>query len=76
MDCSEMHCTEKQSLQEKCVAAWKEYQTAKAEPVSAGVSFDPQSGQLTVPAAKAAMLRWNHLQASSALSRHLSRHRC
>lgn len=73
----EMSCPEKQSLQEKCASAWVEYEAAKAVEGLRAVALDPRSGLMMAEgAAQAARLRWKHLQASSALSRHLSRHRC
>ena len=41
-----------------------------------GSAVDPETGRLQAPYVALIALRWEHLKASMALSRHLSTHRC
>ena len=75
-----MACPEKKELQDRCTAAWNQFEAESRGP-AAHFSFRTlgwlrdATGTLSLSPA-AVRLRWEHLKASQALSKHLSGHRC
>jgi hypothetical protein len=77
-----MNCPEKETLQRGCAEAWNQYEGAIKE---LGVTIASQFPRdvlaitkMIDPATRigAFRLRWEHLRASHALSKHLVTHRC
>jgi len=84
-----MKCSEKETLQQKCMNEWAAYETAVKE---SGFQLDSTAGTVRPPSISQVMslgarihfepyravlrLRGEHLKASRELSLHLARHRC
>ena len=81
-----MRCSEKEDLQQRCTAAYEIFEVAAEQLKAAGIWVDLRSKTLTyrpTPIKDCATqfsafstARWEHLKSSSALSKHLSKHRC
>jgi hypothetical protein len=75
-----MACAEQKKLQDRRTAAWSEFE-AKLRGTGANFNFRTlgwvrdATGALSLSPA-VVRLRWEHLKASNALSKHLSWHRC
>jgi hypothetical protein len=74
-----MQCEEKENLRDRCIAASDEFEAvAQAVKGATGVLFDFRARNISwaMPQQKFAEARQRHLNASWALSLHLSKHRC
>jgi len=75
-----MVCLEKKKLQDRCTAAWNEFEAESPQSVA---HFNVRTigwvrdaiGTLSL-SPTGLRLRWEHLKASQALSMHFSGHRC
>jgi hypothetical protein len=72
-----MSCPEKETLQRSCAEAWLQYEAAVKDPgLPIMKMIDPVARMIAAGGAGAFRLRWEHLRASHALSKHLVTHRC
>ena len=87
-DYGAMNCPEKEDLQRNCRDACNEFEAATQQLKATGISLDYRSKTVTwkpmsIPAQDRTeffsafpLAYGNYLKASSALSKHLSKHRC